>query len=62
MLWVYWPSYNCNGSVGVIRHRALVNTFYALTASCVATYAFTVLSSPGSRFNMVSTNTCYSYC
>ena len=53
-LWVYWPSFNSYGADDITRQRAMVNTFYALAASCVATFAFSVLSSSESKLHMVS--------
>eukprot|EP00795_Rhopilema_esculentum_P017473 gene17473-9082_t len=51
-LWVYWPSFNSYGADDITRQRAMVNTFYALAASCVATFAFSVLSSSESKLHM----------
>eukprot|EP00794_Sanderia_malayensis_P000145 gene145-757_t len=51
-LWVYWPSLNAYNSEGVIYNRAILTTYYALAASCVATFAFSVLSSSESRLSM----------
>jgi len=51
-LWVYWPSFNSHGGDEISERRAVVNTVYALAASCVATFAFTVLSSSDSKLNM----------
>ena len=52
-LWVYWPSFNSYGADEITQRRAMVNTVYALAASCMATYAFSVLSSQDSKLNMV---------
>ena len=53
-LFIYWPSFNSYGADEVTQRRAVVNTVYALAASCVATFAFSVLSSTDSKLNMVS--------
>ena len=53
-LFVYWPSLNGALVDGTAQQRASVNTFYALAASCAATFSFTVLASNESRFNIVS--------
>lgn len=50
-LWTYWPSVNATFVDGAARDRALANTFYALAASCTASFSFTVLQSKESRFN-----------
>ncbi|EDO30704.1 predicted protein [Nematostella vectensis] len=52
-LWVYWPSFNSILVQGVLRHRAVVNTYYAMAASCVTVFAFSSLVTKASKLSMV---------
>lgn len=43
-LWVYWPSFNGGATVdGDDKQRAIINTYFALAACCVTTFAFSAL-------------------
>ena len=53
-LWVYWPSINASFAEGSAQHRAIANTYYALAASCISAFSFTVLQSKEGKFNVVS--------
>jgi len=52
-LWVYWPTLNASFAEGPAQHRAISNTYYALAASCVSAFSFTVLSSKEGKFNIL---------
>lgn len=39
---------------GSAHNRAIANTYYALAASCLSAFSFTVLQSKESKFNIVS--------
>lgn len=52
-LWMFWPSFNAATSVGEEQHRALINTYLALTSCCVASYVASITLSPGHKFDMV---------
>ena len=54
-LWVYWPTINASFPEGAAQSRAISNTYYALAASCVSAFSFTVLQSKEGKFNIVST-------
>lgn len=52
-LWLFWPSFNSALAHGDDRERAIINTYYALAASCVVTYAVSSLLDGKRRFDMV---------
>ncbi|OQR69265.1 Rh-related protein-like, partial [Tropilaelaps mercedesae] len=52
-LWMYWPSFNAIPVYGDARHRAVINTYMALSGSCVATFAISSLTDQNSKFRMV---------
>ena len=55
-LWVFWPSFNTGAAAeGDAQMRALINTYLALCASCMAAFAISALVNPQSKFCMVST-------
>lgn len=54
VLWVCWPSFNAVLVEGVARHRAIVNTYYAIVTSCVTSCAFSSLMTKASKLSMVS--------
>lgn len=54
VLWVCWPSFNAILVEGVARHRAIVNTYYAIVTSCVTSCAFSSLLTKESKLSMVS--------
>lgn len=51
-LFLYWPSFNSAVAVEEGQNRAIVNTFLAITASCIATFIISLLVGKG-RLNMV---------
>ena len=51
---MFWPSFNAVLVEGSPRYRAILNTYYAMAASCVTSYAFSSLLTKGSRVSMVS--------
>ena len=53
-LWVCWPSFNAGTAINQGRVRAVINTYYALTASCVTTFAISSLVDKKNRFDMVN--------
>ncbi|KAK2163749.1 hypothetical protein NP493_1447g00078 [Ridgeia piscesae] len=38
-LWMYWPSFNSALAPGDDQHRAVINTYLSLAASCLVTFA-----------------------
>lgn len=52
-LWMFWPSFNAATSSGEEQHRALINTYLALTSCCVTSYVTSIAISPGHKFDMV---------
>jgi len=51
-LWLYWPSFNSATASGDGQLRAVVNTYLAIAASCVATFVISLSVGKG-RLNMV---------
>lgn len=52
-LWMFWPSFNGGTGVGPQQHRAVLNTVYSLSASCVAAFVCSAWLRPEKKFNMV---------
>ena len=53
-LWVFWPSFNAVGLSDDSRYRAIVNTYYSLTACTIMSFALSKLLSRDNKFQMVS--------
>ena len=53
-LWMYWPSFNAALAPGDDQHRAVINTYLSLAASCLVTFAVSALISGRSKLEMVS--------
>eukprot|EP00117_Sycon_ciliatum_P046246 scpid74283/ scgid33144/ Ammonium transporter Rh type B-B; Rhesus blood group family type B glycoprotein B len=53
VLWLYWPSFNASLKVGDQRHRAVINTYYSLSACTVVTFALATLFNKKQRLDMV---------
>lgn len=51
-LWLYWPSFNSATAKEEGQLRAIVNTYLAISASCVTTYIISLFVGKG-RLNMV---------
>ena len=54
-LWLFWPSFNSALAVEDAQHRAVINTYLALAACCVVTFAVSSLTDTHGKFDMVST-------
>lgn len=52
-LWMFWPSFNSAMAVEDAQHRAVLNTYFALAACCVASFAVSSLVDKNSKFDMV---------
>ncbi|KAH6930751.1 hypothetical protein HPB50_018031 [Hyalomma asiaticum] len=52
-LWLYWPSFNAATVQGAERHRAVMNTYLALTASCLTAFASSSCLDGRGRIDMV---------
>ncbi|KAH7951229.1 hypothetical protein HPB52_006974 [Rhipicephalus sanguineus] len=52
-LWLYWPSFNAATVRGAERHRAVINTYLALTASCLTAFAASSCLDGRGRLDMV---------
>ncbi|XP_077484751.1 ammonium transporter Rh type B-like [Amblyomma americanum] len=52
-LWLYWPSFNAATVQGAEKHRAVINTYLALTASCLTAFAASSCLDARGRLDMV---------
>lgn len=52
-LWMFWPSFNAGTGSGPQQHRAILNTVYSLSASCLAAFVCSTWLRPEKKFNMV---------
>nr|KAI8747398.1 ammonium transporter Rh type A-like [Biomphalaria glabrata] len=52
-LWLFWPSFNSALAVEDAQHRAVLNTYYALAACCLVTFAISSLVDKDGKFDMV---------
>lgn len=55
MLWLFWPSFNaCLAVDDAAQLRAIINTYFALTSSCVTAFVLTMLTVKDNQVNIVS--------
>ncbi|CAG5131855.1 unnamed protein product [Candidula unifasciata] len=52
-LWMFWPSFNSALAMEDAQHRAVLNTYFALVACCVVTFATSSLVNKNGKFDMV---------
>uniref|UniRef100_A0A0B7A560 Ammonium transporter AmtB-like domain-containing protein n=1 Tax=Arion vulgaris TaxID=1028688 RepID=A0A0B7A560_9EUPU len=52
-LWMFWPSFNSALAIDDAQHRAVLNTYFALAACCVVSFAISSLVDKNGRFDMV---------
>ncbi|KAL5019942.1 hypothetical protein ScPMuIL_002834 [Solemya velum] len=52
-LWLFWPSFNSALAAGDDQHRAVINTYLALAACCMTTFAISSLVDKHGKFDMV---------
>ena len=52
-LWIFWPSFNGALASGNAQYRAVINTYYAMTGSVLASFVFSAFLSKEHKFNMV---------
>ena len=41
-LWIFWPSFNGALASGNAQYRAIINTYYSMTAGVMATIIFSI--------------------
>ncbi len=51
-LWMFWPSFNGALAVGYAQHRVVINTVFALCASCIGSFLTSQLLNKDHKFNM----------
>lgn len=52
-LWLYWPSFNGGLAAGNAQTRAIINTYYAMTASVLSTFLFSIFFDRDKKLSMV---------
>ena len=53
-LWMFWPSFNSAAALqGEPQHRAILNTYFSLCASVVASFAISAATNDNKKFVMV---------
>ena len=52
-LWLFWPSFNGGLASGNAQYRAIINTYFSLTGSVVATCVFTMFVHGNKKIDMV---------
>lgn len=53
-LWMFWPSFNgAAAAAGEAQHRAVLNTYFSLCASVMASFAISALHHEHNKFVMV---------
>ena len=52
-LWMYWPSFNGALADGNSQHRVVINTYLALTNSCIMAFILSKVLRPHHKFDMI---------
>lgn len=52
-LWLYWPSFNAALQSGNAQSRAILNTYYSLTGSVMATFIWSMVVNKDHKLAMV---------
>ena len=55
---MFWPSFNSALAPGDDQHRAVMNTYFALAACTVVTFAISALVNKEDKLDMVRWYTC----
>ena len=53
-LWLFWPSFNGALAAGNAQYRAVINTYFAMTAGVLSTFIFSILFDAKRKVTMVS--------
>jgi len=51
-LWLFWPSFNSALASGNAQHRAVINTYYALAACALCSFAFSAMVNKHDKVEM----------
>lgn len=54
-LWLFWPSFNGALAEGDSQYRAIINTYYSMTGSVIASFLFSVSLSGKRKLDIVRT-------
>lgn len=54
-LWLFWPSFNGGLASGNAQLRAIINTYFSMTGSVIATFIFSMLFDKKRKLSMVRT-------
>ena len=52
-LWVFWPSFNGALAAGSGQYRAIINTYFSMTGSVIATFIFSIFLDGERKLSMV---------
>lgn len=56
-LWIYWPSFNgALAQTADAQYRAMINTYLAMVASTLLTFACSAIFNEEAKFNIVKKN------
>ena len=52
-LWLFWPSFNGALAAGNGQYRAIINTYFSMTGSVIATFILSAVFDGKGRLDMV---------
>ena len=52
-MWLFWPSFNGALAAGNSQYRAIINTYFSMTGSVVATFIFSMAFGEKKKLDMV---------
>ena len=55
-LWIFWPSFNGALVTGDARYRAIINTYFSLSASVLASFVTSMFVDPKRKIDIVRNN------
>ena len=54
-MWLFWPSFNGALASGNAQYRAIINTYFSMTGSVIATFIFSmILNGKNRKLDMVN--------
>jgi len=60
-LWIFWPSFNGALVTGDARYRAIINTYFSLSASVLASFVTSMFVDRKRKIDIVCNSVTYSY-
>ena len=52
-LWLFWPSFNAGLASGNAQFRTIINTYFSMTGSVIATFVFSMVFDKNRKLSMV---------